>query len=108
MPTGKRIYRDWPAVLQAQQASGLTIAAYCQQHGISRTLFQQRRRQAGPLTASAPSPFVELRPAERSPERSGLALLTGAWRIEVQPDFDAQTLVRVCACLERRTAPCSA
>jgi hypothetical protein len=106
MPPRKRVYRDWPAVLHAQQASGLSVSAYCQRHGINRTLFQHRRRQAAPPTAPTASAFVELRPAERSGGGSGLALLTGAWRIEVERGFDAPTLARLCACLER-AAPCS-
>lgn len=106
MPQRKRVYRDWPAVLHAQQASGLSISAYCQRHGINRTLFQHRRRLAGPPTAPTASAFVELRPVEGCAGRSGLALLTGTWRIDVERDFDAHTLARLCACLER-TSPCS-
>ncbi|MEW6756346.1 MAG: hypothetical protein AB1505_36045 [Candidatus Latescibacterota bacterium] len=106
MPQRKRIYRDWPAVLQAQHASGLSISAYCQRHGINRTLFQHRRRQAGPPTATTASAFVELRPAERHARSCGVALVSGSWRIEVEPDFDPDTLARVCACVER-TLTCS-
>lgn len=104
MPTGQRVRRDWPAVVQDQASSGLSASAYCAAHGIHRSLFYKRRRECQSMPAS-PTRFIELKAVEAVPGGSGVAVVSpDGWRVEVEPDFDAATLERVCACVERRMA----
>jgi len=94
-----RVRRDWPAVLEAQAASGLTVAAFCRQEGINQSLFHRWRRRH-PVAADG---FVELRPVERQAAGSGITVVTDhGWRLELEPTFDAATLQRVLACLTPR------
>lgn len=101
-----RVQRDWPKVLAAHAASGLSIAAFCRQQGINLSLFH-RRRQDG-LAAAAPATtgsFIELRPPPTVPSGSGVSMVTAAgWRIEVAPDFDAATLDRLLDRVHRHLA----
>lgn len=101
-----RVQRDWAKVLAAQTASGLSIAAFCRQEGISLSLFHRRRqdRLAAVVAATAGS-FVELRPPPTIPSGSGVSMVTeGGWRIEVAPDFDASTLDRLLDRVHRHLA----
>lgn len=101
MPKRNRVRRDWPAVLQAQAASGLTVSAFCRQEGISQGLFHRWRRRY----AAAGDGFVELRAVDQQPVRSGITVVTDhGWRVELEPTFDATTLQRVLACLPPRGA----
>jgi len=58
MSPGKRVQRDWPAVLAAQSASGLSVAAFCRQEKIAEGLFYSWRQRG--RRASADEGFVEL------------------------------------------------
>ena len=102
-----RVKRDWPQVLAAQAASGLSIAAYCRQEGINLSLFHRRRQECLPaaVPASAAGSFIELRPQSTAPLSSGVSMVTAeGWRIEVAPDFDAATLDRLLASVHRHLA----
>lgn len=104
-----RVQRDWPKVLAAQVASGLSIAAFCRQEGINLSLFHHRRRQEGAaaMVPAAAGSFIELRPPSTAPSGSGVSMVTeGGWRIEVAPDFDAATLDRLLASVHRHRACC--
>lgn len=101
-----RVQRDWPKVLAAQAASGVSIAAYCRQEGINLSLFHRRRqdRLAAVVPATA-GRFIELRPPPTAPSGSGVAVVTAeGWRIEVAPDFDAATLDRLLDSVHRHLA----
>lgn len=55
--------RYWRAAMAAQQASGLTVRAYCKRHGLAMTAFQYwrselRRRDARPSARPVPVAFV--------------------------------------------------
>jgi len=92
-----RVQRDWPTVLAAQAASGVSIAAFCRQQGIDPSLFHRRRqdRLAAVVPATTGS-FIELRPPTTVPSGSGVSMVTeGGWRIEVAADFDGATLDRL-------------
>jgi len=100
MTKRKRVRRDWPAMMQAQADSGLSVAAYCHNQGIAASLFYRWRQRC--RVAPAAADFVELRPVERSPSASGVAVVTDAgWRLELEPGFDVATLERTLACATR-------
>jgi transposase-like protein len=106
MAKRKRVQRDWPAVVQAYAASGLSVTAFCRDQGISTSLLYSWRQRYPPGTESSTSSagFVELLPVDQ-PASSGVALVVdGGLRLEVEPGFDAATLEQVLACVERRTA----
>ena len=42
-----RSKKQWQAIIEAQQASGLTIIDYCQQHQLSTTSFYAVRKKLG-------------------------------------------------------------
>jgi hypothetical protein len=106
MAKHKRVHRDWPAVVQAYAASGLSVSAFCRDQGISASLLYRWRRRcpADPAPSAANGGFVELRPVDRPAKGSGVALVVdGSWRLEVEPGFDVTTLEQVLACVERRS-----
>ena len=103
MAKRKRVWRDWSAVVQAHAATGLSVTAFCREHGISRSLLYRWRRrcqvESEPAVAGS---FVELRPVGQPAKGSGVALvIDGGWRLELEPDFDAATFERVLACVAR-------
>lgn len=103
MAKRKRVRRDWPAVVQAHAASGLTVTAFCREHGISRgLLYRWRRRCQGETVPAVESSFVELRAVERRAPGSGVVMVFDpGWRLELEADFDAVTLERVLSCVAR-------
>ena len=106
MARRKRVRRDWPDVLRALADSGLTISAFCRQHGVAPSLvYRWRRRLQTESTVPTSERFVELHPTSAS--GSGVAVVTDAgWRLELEPDFDEATLQRALACVTHQ-APCS-
>ncbi len=105
MTKRKRVRRDWPAIVQAQADSGLSVAAFCHNQGIATNLFYRWRQRCRVATPAAN--FVELRPVDRPLSGSGVAVVTDAgWRLELEPGFDEATLERALACATR-SASCS-
>ena len=105
MAKHKRLRRDWPAVVQAYTASGLSVAAFCRDQGISTSLlYRWRRRCPDEAAPGSSGSFVELRPVDRRGAGSGIAVVVdGGFRLEVEPGFDATTLERVLACVAQRS-----
>jgi hypothetical protein len=125
---------DWAALIDQWRQSGLSLRAFCQQHGLSRGTMQnwiykptfkqaveEARRQAlapaaDPSDAdghprSAPSPtFLPVRVAEintshQSSDHTGVEIVLGEGRrVVLRAGFDSETLRRVVAVLEDR--PC--
>ncbi|SRR6266436_615856 len=112
----------WRQVLARQQASGLTIRAYCEAHGLSQPNFYRWQRvlaerpdggaapRRAPRTRGAQGPpqdglplFVPLDIAAVS--RAALEVVLAEGRVvRVHPGFDTATLGQLVACLEGR--PC--
>lgn len=81
-------YNDWNQRLKDQAQSGLTIRAYCKEHGLKEANFhyhKKKRRRACVASVG----FVQI-PPERS--RIRLKNLDGHWCVEVEPGFDAKLL----------------
>ena len=123
---------EWARLIDQWRASGLSLPAFCSQHGLKRGTLQnwvyktslkqaveQARRQVGsahtpgqdPPPLPAPSPaFLPIRIAEPAaaspvPDRTGVEVVLAAGRrIVVGAGFDPDTLRRVIAVLEDR--PC--
>jgi transposase len=103
--SGKEQY--WRGVVLRWQRSGLTVRAYCDQHGLSepsfyvwrRTIAARDRQAATTATESVPA-FVSVR-VTPPPAMSALEIVVGAGRvIRVMPGFDAATLRNLLAVLE--------
>ena len=95
----------WRSQLASCASSGLTIAAYCRQQGVSLAQYhwwkgELRRRDQ--RSRSVPAPFAEVRgPVVQFLETPSLeVVLPGERRILVRPGFDAGTLAEVVRVLE--------
>jgi hypothetical protein len=120
----------WRKHVEAQEASGLAVRAYCQDEGLSESCFHWWRREIArrdrEARASRPQKpmrarFAEIRVIDRSgdgtcsvdqdqpldksktdpTEATGVEIyLSGGRRLRVYPDFDERTLLRVVTLLE--------
>jgi transposase len=132
MAKARRQAAEWATLIEQWRQSGLSLPAFCQQHGLSRGTMQnwvyqpslrhaieQAKGQARPIDLPLPgspplpepsSSFLPVRIAE-PPRGATVSLHTGievvlqfGRRIAISPGFDAETLQRVLAVLEGR--PC--
>ena len=90
------------------ERSGLTRRAFCTQHGLSVPSLDQYRKRCREVvspTARAnrilPVEFVEARAPEVESRRALRVELANGRRIEIAPGFDASTLERLVAVLEK-------
>jgi hypothetical protein len=84
----------WIEHLETQEASGVSVAEYCQSQNLAVASFmyhRSRARRAGGVS-SAVSGFTEVRLGVGSGLR--LSPAGGAWSLELDRDFDAVTLRR--------------
>jgi transposase-like protein len=111
MSTGKRRdaakERYWRRMIRQCRESGLSVRAFCEQHGLAEASFYGWRRTLGQRAAEA----VDFVPVRVVPEpttvpdahKSGHALelvLGSGRRVGIGPGFDAATLQRLLAVLE--------
>ena len=90
----------WAQHLESWKHSGLTLAAYARNAGVSEvTLGTWKRRLLPP--PPEPVSFVEA-PASLAPVSGALVIEAGGRRIEVPANFDEDTLVRLLRVLETR------
>lgn len=94
-------HATWQRLLAEQQASGISITAWCaQQHIQAGTFYAWRKR----LAASAPSAvpqWVAVEP-RASGTASGVTLRLGQLAVEVVSGFDPHVLAAVLTVLEAR------
>lgn len=98
----------WRRHLDSQSASGLSIRAYCREHGLTESSFYQWRKRLSrdnALCEPAHPMFVPVRiqPAPAQTDNPTCALevsLTNGRMLRVRPGFDAVTLQRVVSALE--------
>ena len=109
--------RKWREIIERQQASGLSVAAFCRDNGVVASSFfaWKRRLAASPTVTSAASPadaipgFVEATvaglpsSAERHSAASIQVRLRGGRRLLVRRGFDPQLLAEVVAFFEARS-----
>lgn len=70
-----RSLEDWRTIIEAQEASGESVVAYCEQQGISPKYFWNRRRAV--RGAGRADGFVAVAPPERDVDN---AQVTVSWR----------------------------
>ena len=111
----KRLQGEWPDHVRAWRASGETARAYCAAHGLSvkrlwswSARMQDEKKAARKVAKSGTELRIALvrpaRPAEittTTVRGTGVRLLVGAVRVDVERGFDEETLSRVLAVLER-------
>ena len=106
----------WVVLLADQQSSGLTVTAWCREHGIEKnTFYGWRHRLAKAVLPTGRK--VKSSNCKRSPEwlsismdpapvpslsSAGLTLRVGVVSVDVAPGFDAALLQDVLSVLEAR------
>lgn len=122
----RRQAAEWAALIDQWRQSGLSLPAFCQRHGLSRSSMQNwvykpelkraveaaRREPQRPVDEpSAPAAvpaFLPVRVVQaaavgEASDRSGVEVVIGAGRrVVIGAGFDAETLRRVVAVLEGR------
>ena len=92
--------RQWARRVARWRASGLSMAAYCRQHGLSYWMFVRWRQRIEPtVTPAAPLTLIPV----VAPTPSGGAItirLPDGIGIEVEPGFDAGVLSAVMRALQ--------
>jgi hypothetical protein len=103
----ERKERQWRRRIDQWRVSGLSVRAFCAQHGLAQASFYAWRRVLERRAAEQPA-FVPVQVvADATPAGQGSALevlLLDGRTVRVAPGFDAATLRRLLAVLEGR--PC--
>lgn len=89
----------WRRFLAEQQASGLSVTAWCYQQNIQEGTFYYWRKR---LTESTPSPGPQWVTVSTSGVGTPLTLRVGRVAIEVSAGFDPHLLADVLAVVEAR------
>ena len=96
------VEQQWRERIRRQQASGLTVAAYCRQNRLAESSFFAWKRKLGAVPR-APA-FVEARVVDAAPAvRSACRIevcVRGGRRLRVGRGFDRDLLLAVVAALE--------
>ena len=105
--TRKKRQEHWRSVTDEQNASGLSAAAYCREHGIAPSTFRYWKKQLQADTAG--EGFVQLVTAHSERTTSGIRIrVHGSVTIEVDQGFDPATLYSIVDVLcGRGMGPCS-
>jgi len=92
--------RQWTRRVARWRASGLSMAAYCRQHGLSYWMFVRWRRRIEPT--AIPAAPLTLIPVVASPPTGGAITirLPDGIGIEVERGFDAGVLSAVMRALQ--------
>jgi len=101
-----RSAEQWRRIFTEQQRSGLTVAAFCQERGISQGSFYAWKKRLRPVAAARPAVpprFVELQVAGTPPPAEIEIELASQRRVLVRPGFDPDLLLAVLRTLEGLT-----
>ena len=94
---------EWRQLIDEQRSSGLTVAAYCLERGITQGSFYTWKRRlrapAKPNRLSKPS-FVEVKPPKTSATGAIEICLHSERRLLVRRGFDRDLLIEVVRALE--------
>ena len=102
----ERKERQWQRRIDQWRVSGLSVRAFCAQHGLSPASFYHWRRVLARRAAEQPA-FVPVQVVADAVPAQASALevvLTDGRTVRVAPGFDAATLRQLLAVLEER--PC--
>ena len=97
MTRARRSRDEWREIITQQQASGLTVAAFCRRAQLSPISFFAWRRKLRAAVTFAEVKLVP--PAAAKASGIELHLPSGRW-VLVRPGFDQQTLLELVAALE--------
>jgi hypothetical protein len=103
----ERKERQWRHRIEQWKVSGLSVRAFCAQHGLTAASFYHWRRVLERRAAEIPA-FVPVQVVADTPPSQASALelvLADGWAVRVAPGFDATTLRRLLALLEGE-GPC--
>jgi hypothetical protein len=90
----------WRELIRRQQASGLSVRAFCQQRAVQENAFYLWRKR---LAENEPARFALVETNSAAPARSALELiLAGGDRLQIATGADAATLRTVLAVLRER------
>ena len=101
----ERKERQWRRWISQWRASGLSVRAFCAQHGLATASFYHWRRVLERRATERPA-FVPVQVVADTPPPQASALelvLPDGRAIRVAPGFDAATLRRLVAVLEGET-----
>jgi hypothetical protein len=94
---------QWRQIIDGQRGSGLTVAAYCQERGVTEGSFytwkQRLRSQAKPKRLSKPA-FVEVTSPSAETSGSIEIHLRGERRLLARRGFDRELLIELIHTLE--------
>jgi hypothetical protein len=87
--------RQWERWIAGWRASGLSMAAYCREHGLSYWMFVRWRQRIEP-TVTPVSPLTLIPVVAPTPSGGAITIrLPDGIGIEVEPGFDAGVLSTV-------------
>ena len=92
--------REWHTEIEAQQRSGLSQRAWCDQRGIPVGTFAWWKHQLRSLGRASEVAFVDVVVAEAAAPTVDIVLRHSGHRVVVGPHFDERLLRRVIAALE--------
>ena len=94
----------WRGHVEGWSTSGQSIRGYCQAQGVNEACFHYwksaLKTRDGQSADAGRLPFAEVR-VTASDEALLEVVVSGSRRVHVRPGFDAETLARVVAVLER-------
>jgi len=93
----------WRQIIDGQQPSGLTVAAYCLERGITQGSFYtwKRRLRAPARPTRSPKPaFVEVTPPRAGAHGTIEICLPGERRLLARRGFDRELLIELIRTLE--------
>jgi hypothetical protein len=73
----RRRIESWRQIVDAQRSSGLAVAAYCRQRGISQGSYYNWKRRLSSTLRLDSTELAEVRPEGRSPARGEAAATAG-------------------------------
>lgn len=82
----------WVELIEQQQQSGMAVEAFCRERDLGMASFHHHRSRMRKAERTGGG-FVEVSTASGS----GLRLRSGRWELELDQDFDAETLRRFLA-----------
>ena len=94
---------QWHQIIEGQRSSGLTVAAYCRDRGVTEGSFYTWKRRLRSPAKSNHSParvFVEMKPPKTSSSGAIEICLPAARCLLVRRGFDRELLIELIRALE--------
>jgi len=94
---------QWHQIIEGQRSSGLTVAAYCRDRGVTEGSFytwKRRLRSPAKSNRSSAPVFVEVKPPSASAVGAIEICLRGERRLLVRRGFDPDLLMALVRTLE--------